>query len=420
MRDSGLRLMMILFIIVEGFVMSEQTDAKSITSFSLSLSDAVLLETAFQIADPKALSNVRSLIPPLSEVAIDKVEGTYEVSAQPWERNLWIRCCECGRDQNHKKGFVLRFVDGSRATVGKDCARVEHSLEFDDYLKTFETRRDRALEIRRFLLAVDLLPSLARSLRRAHDDPGILAALRLRHELESRFPDFFAHLAKSSQGRIIGPQRRRDIESEKLRDDRLDRKLDDLARRRGLSRGNADSEQALFQELRASGNSDTSKEPLWIVEKAEIGRFAGSGLITKISQLRADLLRIADGLEASLKSMKGRSSDTVTDAQMVAVRQKFLWQIDAALLCHKEIARAMSFAEAANVENVVRILNSFKDVAKLIVRDGRIARVASNQAEVAFILPNLVFAPAEFENAKMRIQNIEDECMSRMLNRRAA
>ena len=400
--------------------MSEQMGAKGITSFSLSLSDAALLETAFQIADPKVLCNVRPFIPPVSELAIDKVEGTYEVAAHPSERHLWVRCCECRRDQNHKRGFVLLFVDGTRATVGKDCAKVEHSLEFDDYLKTFETQRDRALEIKRILLAFDLLPSLARSLRRAHDDPGVLAAMRLRYELKEHLPDFFRYLEKSPDGRILGNQMRRDIEAENYRDDRLDRKLNDLARRRGLSRGDADSEQALFQELRASGDSVASKEPLWVVEEAEIGRFAGSGLISKLQHSRAELLRIADGLEASLKSMSGRASDTVTDAQMVSARQKFLKQVDAALVCYEAIAGAMAFAEAANVENVVRIINSFKDVAKLVVREGHIARLASNQAQVAFTLPGLSFSPAGFEDAKRRIQNIDDEPMSRMLNRQAA
>ena len=370
----------------------------------VSSADAALLGTVFQIADPSRLRNLRTCIPASSVVEIDKVEGAYEVLAGRAERHRWIRCCECGTDRNHKHGFVLRFADGTRATVGRDCARDEHSLDFEGYLAAFKDRRNRARRLRQLAAAVAIAPETARHLRALRDDPAVLAALRIGRNLETRLPDLFRRLAASPDGVIHGPATVRDLVQEGLRDERLDRKLDAAARRQGRDRGERGVDQALLDGLSAAGDADASKEPIMSKGRVEVGRYSGAGFLTALPSARSAAARLEADLLGAIGALNGKETSSMSDAQMEGARRSVAKALDDALVLCGNVERALAFVEPVNLGAVVRASNKFKGAAgKLAIVGSRIARETPVRVEVDLTLPPVGVPRDALERARRRL-----------------
>jgi hypothetical protein len=357
---------------------------------TISPRDQALLSTLFYISNPARLPDLRTTIPAPDEVAVDKVEGIYEIAAGQAERHKWVRCCECRHDHNHKRGFVLKFSDGTRATVGRDCAREDHSLDFDTYMKAFEGRRSRARRLRQIVMAVQVIQQTANHLRLLREDPALLAALRIRYELEARLPDLYRRLHASSDGIIKGGRPTRDLEEEKRRDERLESKLEAIARRKNVGREDPGTDQALLEELRASGDPDASKEPIMVIRPVELVRYVGAGFLTLLPDCRRTAARLEADLFHALNPLNGKGTAEISDMQLDAIRRQFTRTLDAAAKLCREIVSALRFVEQSNVAGIVRAANRFSTktgAGKLAVSEGRITRDTPTRVEVSLALP---------------------------------
>src|SRR4051812_17136417 len=141
--------------------------------FSLSTADRELLETKFRIQNPLTLPNMRQDVP--KDVPVEEVEFAYEVLASPRQRQLWVRCCECGRTNNHRRGLVLRFSDGTRATLGRNCGKTKHKLDHDERIKEFEARVERARLLQQAFAMLAQAPLIHEHLVRISADPTLAA-----------------------------------------------------------------------------------------------------------------------------------------------------------------------------------------------------------------------------------------------------
>jgi len=375
--------------------------------FSLSAEDRGLLGTQFHVSDPRRLPKLLRSIPDGLEV--EAVEFAYRIDATDQERERWIRCCECGRDRNHKHGVVLRFDGGMRATVGRDCGREEHSLDFDLLIKEFDGRMDRARLLRQILAALEQSPAVMAFLRRMRADPAIAAAHIARREIAARLPELSSRLQGARNGVITGKSKVRDLDTERQWDDRLERKLEAAARRKGLSRDDGAVDRDLLAELAAGGDADASKKPIHKLEDRRVHSFDGQGFYSLLPQAGFRAERLEQRLQACFGELRGKESAAVADRRMAMIRKEFFAVLDEALKLHGEVVAALTFAEPGNLAAIVRAHNRFyrDGDARTATCDGRaLSKLSSPGTTVVDLaLPAFTLATGSLDTARERVMD---------------
>lgn len=343
--------------------------------FSVSPTDRALLETQFYVSDPRLLPNLRKDIP--TEATVEAVEFAYHVQAGRTERHRWIRCCECERDHNHRRGLILRFSDQTRATLGRDCGREKHNLDFDKLINEFEGRMARGNLVRQALSMLDQAPIVYSHLRRLRGEPTITSCLRMKDELARKLPEISRRLEAASGGRVSAKVRVRDYDAEKQRDARLDQKLEALARRTSRQRGEQGVDGELLTELVAAGDRDASKQPIEKLETRVFHTFRGH----EFYEILPRYGHVAEILETQLleafSAFRGKATDQVTDRAIQSTRTKFLSVVAATIKLTEQIEAAFTFADTGNMEGIVRALNRFwkaDDPRRVSLGDGVLFR----------------------------------------------
>lgn len=325
--------------------------------FSISPTDRALLETRFSVHNPRLLPNLRKDIP--ADLNVEGVEFAYHVQASQTERHLWIRCCECERDHNHRRGLILRFADQSRATLGRDCGREKHSLDFDRLIDEFEGRMARGRLVRQAVSMLEQAPIVYNHLRRLRGEPTISSCLRVRNELARKLPEFSQRLEAATDGRVSAKVRVRDYDAERQRDARLDQKLEALARRRSRAREEPGVDRELLAELVAAGDSDASKEPIEKLETRVVHAFRGHEFFTVLPRYAYAAEILETQLLGVFSAFRGKASAQVTDRAIQSARTKFLSAVSATIKLIEQVEAAFSFTDTGNMEGIVRALNRF-------------------------------------------------------------
>ncbi|MGI4797819.1 MAG: hypothetical protein ACRYF2_02560 [Janthinobacterium lividum] len=325
--------------------------------FSLSKDDRELLDTQFHVHNPTTLSDLRQDIP--KDLTIEEVEFAYEVLASERNRHLWIRCCECRRNHNHRRGLVLRFVDGSRATLGRNCGKTRHKLDHDERIKDFESRMGRARLLRQALGMLERAPVIHEHLASIRIDPTIAACGMARSEMMTHLPHFTRRLQQAEGGRLFAQLPVRDYMAEKIRDERLDRKLDVRARQLGFDRNDHGVDRLLFEELEAERDKDASKQPIIKTERRTFHTFAGHGFFTVIPRAPDRCRLLGAQLLEAFSALRYRSSSQASSATIQAAVKKFAAVVSEAIKLTDEIEAATTFLSPGNIAGVVRAVNRF-------------------------------------------------------------
>jgi len=113
---------------------------QAVERYWTTLTEEELLNTEFTTDNPNALSGVVHELPQTDEVPY--VEFAYSVGARQ------VRCVY-DRYDNHGKGIVMKYRDGTRILVGWVCARKIWDVNFDLVAKDFDLAQKEAHYLRR-------------------------------------------------------------------------------------------------------------------------------------------------------------------------------------------------------------------------------------------------------------------------------
>lgn len=174
-----------------------------------------LLDFQFTASDPESLEGVTDHPPPDSE---PEVEYRYNMTG----RGEMVRCVYC-RHPNHYHGIVVRYPDGSRRLVGRDCALTHHGVEFERGLVEFEAAIERQSYARRRRALIQASAQVFREFSELRQHPAVEAHDKtlwqwrnLLHELAAAV----ANVARRDE-RLTIDRQVRDVEAEMDRRARL-------------------------------------------------------------------------------------------------------------------------------------------------------------------------------------------------------
>lgn len=131
------------------------------------LKEEALLEFEFTASDPESLDGVTEEPPPDSE---PEIEFRYNMAG----RQEMVRCVYCQRP-NHYRGIVVRYPDGTRRLVGRDCALTHHGVEFEKGLVEFEAAFERQSYARRRRALLDASARVYKGFVELRADPAVTA-----------------------------------------------------------------------------------------------------------------------------------------------------------------------------------------------------------------------------------------------------
>jgi hypothetical protein len=107
------------------------------------LTDDELLDVSFLSNDPSSLDNLLTEFPEGKEMP--EVEFAYDTTLSTGSK---VRCVHC-KFENHNRGFVLQYSDGSRILVGGTCGKNRYGADFQSVERDFAAAQERASYLRR-------------------------------------------------------------------------------------------------------------------------------------------------------------------------------------------------------------------------------------------------------------------------------
>lgn len=126
---------------------NKTADPGKLTSFWEGKSDSEILKTTFRHADPEALPHLLAAL----RVGDEVPELEFEYDTRGTGVGM-VRCRHCKKHAaNHNVGFVLRYQDGSRILVGKNCGEKEYGQAFTYRANHFRSAMKRSELLRRKL-----------------------------------------------------------------------------------------------------------------------------------------------------------------------------------------------------------------------------------------------------------------------------
>lgn len=325
----------------------------TIKKIEISAEDLALLNEQFSIDHPSEIPDLVKRIGPDDRV-ID-LQWTYFVRAKEGEREKWVSCAACGKRRNHLHGFVV-ILEGKRcATVGRNCGETKHSLTYQEHIDRFDSRKLRADRLRALIRAFDGIDPVSAYLDSLPDGDFMRTLIDLRLQFSGTFAHLFKYLNGFPNGIIRGNVQIVDDDAMRERDGRLDRKLDDLARRTGIRRDAPGNERHLLTRL--GGDPDASKERLFKRETQEILRLKGKEFLFDLTQIRGMLRHARAELRATLISLSTKSSADLSTKQLLAAVSGIQQQVQNAIDLVTSLNRAAEFLATSSLQELVRTAN---------------------------------------------------------------
>lgn len=154
------------------------------------------MERIFTVDDPRALDGVLSLLP--GGATVPEIEFSYDITPPKGsmrDESTMATCIHC-RHPNHWHGFVMRFPDGSRILVGKDCGFKLYGAEFNEKHSSFKSARATALRISRIQTIDAQVDKSLGELWALASTPALIHVQAVRMQLRNRMPALARALGK--------------------------------------------------------------------------------------------------------------------------------------------------------------------------------------------------------------------------------
>lgn len=276
------------------------------------LTEKELLDREFTASDPESLEGVSDEIP---EDLVPEVEFFYRMTG----RSEMVRCVYC-KFPNHYHGIVVRYPNGVRNLVGRDCALTHHGVAFEKKLVEFDAAVERQSYVRRKHFLLTMSSRVLREFARLLSHPAVTEHDKLLARWRREMPDIaagIANLAKRGE-RLTFDSEVRDVAGEKERRARLGDRFEEerqaakaagerwqLFKPEKVDLGPLDG--ASFFEV--GQPADTRLRDIQAKMQQTFNVLSGDGLRT--TQIRAGLRKLAD-LRDALSDEYGRLEAVVT------------------------------------------------------------------------------------------------------------
>jgi len=272
------------------------------------VSDAELLARQFTTDDPESLDNLCLMVPETDQAPV--IEFAYNLTPSKREERPYVRCAHC-KYPNHWRGYVMRYPDGRRFLVGKDCGAKIYGADFTLVENRFDEQRTRKGYLRRLGNVRVAFPELLRAVGDIlHDHPVFTQYQACRRELHDNLPNLCRQLslvASRRQGMLAVEERVRDYAAEQRRDEHQKEEQEEVAKLTLTQR----------KKLRKKGLLPKKDErPIYRTIERHVGRLAGDSLFVSGISPRQAVLECHDRLKAIFREITNRGSENITTTQL--------------------------------------------------------------------------------------------------------
>jgi hypothetical protein len=174
-----------------------------------------------------SLPGVVHVLPETDEVP--NVEFAYDLRGTSHK----MVCIHDGR-ANHFRGLVMKYKEGTRILVGRDCARQIWGINFDVLIKDFDLAKDTAYYLRRRNAAREAAPAFLAALAALRADPSIGFYQSLKVDFRSKLSNLASlmdDLLDHHDGVLFREDKVRDFEAESRRNVQEDEKEAPMTRK---------------------------------------------------------------------------------------------------------------------------------------------------------------------------------------------
>jgi hypothetical protein len=286
------------------------------------LSRETLLHTEFTTSDPEGLDGVSEIVP---DLGVPEVEFRYNMSG----RGEMVRCVYC-KYPNHFDGFVVKYSNGTRNLVGRDCAVSHHGVDLERHLNEFESNIERQGYARR----TEYLKKTAALVRKAFEDLKEHPAISEHDRVLARFRYDLGDLSKAcvaaawSNRPLVVERIVRDEEGERRRKKELGWR---------------------FQQVRDEAKTKGETWQLFKSERQDFGVLAGVPFFRNGVSISKRLWEIEGELTEGIRALV---QGDLTTRQMQAAFRRLS---DVREEIEKEFARMEALEEAFSPESLARI-----------------------------------------------------------------
>lgn len=314
--------------------------------------DHSIIETVYAIDNPRKLPDLLPLVPSDSEVV--DVEAVYDVTAPT--KAHYIDCAACNRKRNHTHGFVVRFANGKRATIGRTCADKRHQLEYERYLSAFDDKRSRVRHLRE-VLAMHETSCDFRACLDQLKVTDIITLRELRKNFRANYWDIATELAKYPDGKIYGLVRKRNLDAERARDQRREKKIRELANQ--LNKKEDDIDQNTIRS-HFSGDKDFKRSPIYMDVNEPVANYIGTGFVSGLPHFEEHIFNIIGRAENALSLVSGKLSCDLSIQCMKSATRRYRQCIEDTIAMAQSLEEAHLFVSARNLSAIARHFNSIK------------------------------------------------------------
>ena len=316
--------------------------------------DAALLQRDFEVSGRGVIEGLLERIPDTSETPLPEYsystrpEGGRRGGAKPDLR------CAIGHPQRHWRGEVLRYNDGSRIMVGRDCAEKHFGLKMRKRFDEFDDAKSRKRQLQLLIQAHEQLVGVIAELRAAYSHESVRIFDSCRREFVGRMPKLVACLKgihAHNAGSLVASHQVRDYAAED--------------RAAGASKEGRDLHKAIesagakgagvLQAARHRLKKWRASLPhLYKQENVTVGHLQGAKFLTLPRQMKQELERLASRLFVVDRRLQQANSSELDGEAIDAV----LTSVRAALIeawhAQEFIAALDSFSSPQNLEAIAR------------------------------------------------------------------
>lgn len=177
--------------------------------------DQSLRARTFTVKEPEKLENLLKTIPP--EAGLPVIEYAYDVTPAKGKPRSLVYCAHC-HHPTHFRGYVVKWGNGCRCLVGKDCGARNYGADFHLIEKAFREERRRNVHLLRLDALIYSLPSVLRAISEIASAPALADFDTVRERMQSEAPTMWSALeAAAETGELVVEELVRDIRAEERR-----------------------------------------------------------------------------------------------------------------------------------------------------------------------------------------------------------
>jgi hypothetical protein len=261
------------------------------------LSDSELLARNFNVDDPEQLDHLLSSIPANDEVP--SVEFQYHT---PGGRSAFVYCAHCN-ERTHNHGFVMKYQNGNRILVGRDCGKKLYGLNFNTAYNDFKAAQNRAFELKRKMALLNLEVDFCAALNDLLNNPAVRQYEGVRRDFLKVFAGLTRDLQNSASrenGQLNRLEKVRDREAEETREEDAERQIQE-ASKFGKSKR---------KSLVNAGQIPSTKrklKPIFKYSSVPIGRVSGLDIVLPLHPPSVLILDLQNRVAGFFKQLKEQS-----------------------------------------------------------------------------------------------------------------